>query len=147
MTLELATVEPGDLDRLVAIERAAFARPWSRNLLARELDNRISTVLGARDEAGELWGFAIWWTVADEIHLLDVAVHPDRQRRGIARSLMERCLEAAREAGAAWVLLEVRESNEAARALYRSLGFRESGIRPGYYRDTREDAIILELET
>ena len=131
------------LERLLEIERAAFRSPWSRGLLAQEFENRLSTVLGLRDAAG-LQGFVVMWLVADEAHVLDVAVHPAARRRGYGTQLMEAAMARARAAGAEVMMLEVRASNEAARSLYRRLGFHEAGVRPRYYTDTREDAVVME---
>jgi ribosomal-protein-alanine N-acetyltransferase len=80
--------------------------------------------------------------LADEMHLLNLAVHPAHRRRGIARFLLTTALVRARSQGAAVVWLEVRPSNRAALALYHSFGFEEVGIRPGYYTDNGEDALI-----
>jgi len=93
-------------------------------------------------EPWETWGYVIYWILADEMHLLNLAVHPDQRRRGIARSLLTGALDKARTQGAAVVWLEVRPSNAAALSLYHSFGFKEIGIRPGYYTDNGEDALI-----
>jgi ribosomal-protein-alanine N-acetyltransferase len=91
-------------------------------------------------------GFALAWHAADEVHLLDLAVDPDARRRGVGRRLVEAVLGYARETSARLVLLEVRRSNEAAIALYRSAGFSEIGVRRGYYSDNGEDAVEMNVE-
>jgi ribosomal-protein-alanine N-acetyltransferase len=80
------------------------------------------------------------------MHILNLAVHPSKRRRGIARRLLSEGLAQARALGAELAWLEVRPSNNAARALYESFGFKEAGRRPGYYDDTQEDALLLTLE-
>lgn len=89
--------------------------------------------------------FLLAWAVADELHILNVATHPDFRRRGAARALLHRAIEHARSHRARLVLLEVRRSNRAAIDLYRSHGFSAIGIRRGYYADTSEDAIEMML--
>ena len=97
-------------------------------------------------EGAEPVGFALAWHAADEVHLLDLAVDPAARRRGVGRELVRAVLSYATETRARLVLLEVRESNEGARALYRSLGFSENGVRRGYYSDNGEDAIEMCVE-
>ena len=91
-------------------------------------------------------GFALAWHAADEVHLLDLAVDPGARRRGVGRKLVGAVLGYARDASARLVLLEVRRSNDAAIALYRSAGFSENGVRRGYYSDNGEDAVEMSIE-
>lgn len=139
-----------DLEAVMEIERAAFAHPWSLDLVRRELTHEWSTiVVGLRrveGSADRLVGFVIFWVVHDEIHVLNVAVDPAERRRGVARTLLEETLERARKVDAALATLEVRRSNAAAIGLYAALGFREVGVRPRYYSDEGEDAILMTLE-
>jgi ribosomal-protein-alanine N-acetyltransferase len=95
------------------------------------------------EEDGEVAGFVVAWRVLDELHVADLAVRPERRRRGVARALLED-LKAAGP-GVSWIGLEVRASNAAALALYRGLGFSESGVRKGYYADTGEDAVLMAI--
>ncbi len=90
-------------------------------------------------------GFALVWSVADEVHVLNVATHPDQRRRGVGRALMSAVVERARSEKARLVLLEVRRTNRAAIGLYRSQGFTAIGVRRGYYADNLEDAIEMML--
>ena len=91
-------------------------------------------------------GWALTWRAADEVHLLDLAVEPAFRKTGFGRRLLTHVVEHAREGGAAVVLLEVRASNRAAFALYRSVGFSETSVRRAYYSDNGEDAIVMRLE-
>jgi ribosomal-protein-alanine N-acetyltransferase len=133
-----------NLDAVLAIERRAFAHPWSREVFARELRVPFSKVVLARVQ-GEIVGYACRWLHADAVEIQNVAVHPDWRRRSIGRRLVETLLDEARAAGVRRALLEVRRYNRPALSLYRKLGFRETGTRPGYYSDG-EDAVLMELD-
>ena len=91
----------------------------------------------------QIWGYLIYWVVADEMHILNLAVHPQQRRRGLARRLLIDSMDHARQLGARVAWLEVRPSNAPALSLYHSLGFKEMGRRPRYYDDTQEDALLL----
>lgn len=135
-----------DVRSLTEIEKVSFPSPWSLWCFLAEYANSKSTILVAGPpppDPWEIWGYIIYWVLADEMHLLNLAVHPLQRRRGIARALLNAGLARAREHGAAVVWLEVRPSNTAALALYHSFGFEEIGVRPGYYTDNDEDALIL----
>jgi ribosomal-protein-alanine N-acetyltransferase len=93
----------------------------------------------------ETWAYIVYWVVADEMHLLNLAVHPARRRQGIARALLTEALARVRTQGVVVVWLEVRPSNAAALALYQAFGFEEVGVRPGYYSDCGEDALVYAL--
>jgi ribosomal-protein-alanine N-acetyltransferase len=138
-----------DLERVVEIERAAFSHPWSRDLIAREMSHDWSTILLAVEPAagGEsILGLVVFWLVHDEVHVLNVAVAPEARRRGTARALMREAERRGVERGARVVTLEVRRSNRAATELYRSLGYRKVGVRPRYYAEEGEDAIVMERD-
>ena len=91
----------------------------------------------------QVWAYIIYWVVADEMHILNLAVHPQYRRRGLARRLLSLAMTQARELGAQVAWLEVRPSNDPALSLYHSFGFQEVGRRPRYYEDTQEDALLL----
>jgi ribosomal-protein-alanine N-acetyltransferase len=134
-----------DLPRVMEIERAAFSHPWSEEMIRRELEHEFSTVLLATDgRDGEILGFAVVWLVHDELHVLNVAVAPESRRRGVARSVLDRVEGNGREQGARVAMLEVRRSNAPAIALYRSLGYHEVGVRPRYYAEDGEDALVMD---
>jgi len=136
-----------ELGELLELERRAFEHPWSPALLRRELSHDWSTILVALDGATDsIVGHVIFWIVVDEIHILNVAVDPVHRRRGIARQLLQELLERSRSYGFSLATLEVRRSNLAALALYRNLGFREVGVRKGYYAEENEDAIVMVLD-
>ena len=138
-----------DVQAIWAIETLSFPTPWSRWSFLAELGHRNSRMLVAGPPAPQpwqTWAYLIFWVVLDEMHILNLAVHPAQRRRGIARRLLSEGLAQARALGAELAWLEVRPSNTPARALYESFGFKEVGRRPRYYDDTQEDALLLTLE-
>jgi ribosomal-protein-alanine N-acetyltransferase len=135
-----------DLPRVMEIERAAFAQPWTEELVRRELDHEFSTVLLATEgPEGPVAGFAITWLVHDELHVLNVAVAPEARRRGVGRAVLDEAEERGRAQGAVKAMLEVRVANVPAIALYRSRGYRDVARRPRYYPDG-EDALVMDRD-
>jgi ribosomal-protein-alanine N-acetyltransferase len=129
------------------VETACFPNPWAANTFLQELERAQAHIDVLRRQVdGLVVGFINHWVVLDELHLLNVATHPEERRRGHARQLIEHMLAFGRQTGCRVVLLEVRRSNEAALALYRRFGFRSVGVRPGYYSDNGEDAILMNLD-
>jgi ribosomal-protein-alanine N-acetyltransferase len=107
--------------------------------------HEFSTVLLATEaDAGPVLGFAVVWLVHDELHVLNVAVAPEARRRGVARRILDQVEQGARGQGARVSMLEVRRSNQPAIALYLSLGYREVGVRPRYYAEDGEDALVMD---
>ena len=132
------------LDALEQLERTCFSRPWSRKMLAEELDNECAAFLVAEDAAtGEAGGYAGLLVAADEGYITNVAVDPSRRRQGVAAQLLRVFDDFARANRLAFLTLEVRPSNTAAIALYQGFGFREEGRRRNYYDLPKEDALIL----
>jgi ribosomal-protein-alanine N-acetyltransferase len=147
--LRYRRIEEADLPRIMEIEAAGFLHPWSEPMLRSELSHAWSVVLGAAEVAPgpeRLLGYVIYWLVHDEVHVLNVATAPESRRRGVGRALMEQAAAHGRRRGCRLVTLEVRRSNAPAQALYRGLGFRQVGVRPGYYAEEGEDAIIMTLD-
>lgn len=143
--LVMRPIRPEDLDRILAVETDAYPRPWSRRMFEEELANP-TTVSVAAEEGGEVVGYAFGWVLLDDLHVNNVAVAPACQRRGLGEAVLRSLFRAAAAAGARRATLEVRPSNAAALGLYRRLGFREVGRRPGYY-ENGEDALLLWLES
>ena len=145
LPLGVEPMQSQDLDEVLAIERASFSMPWSRGAFLYELEeNRVARCYVVRD-ATRVVGYICLWEVADEMHVTNIAVHPEARRRGIGRLLLTSILAEARRQGTRIVLLEVRPSNIEARGLYESFGFRVVGRRRGYYYDTGEDALVMEV--
>jgi ribosomal-protein-alanine N-acetyltransferase len=146
---EVRPIAPEDLEQVLDIEARAFKHPWSPELLKRELTHEWSTILVAEEpgpDGRRIVGFAIFWVVHDELHILNVATAPEHRNRGIARTVIRSTLERARARKCTLATLEVRKSNEAAIHLYKGFGFRPVGVRPNYYVDEGEDAIVMILD-
>jgi [ribosomal protein S18]-alanine N-acetyltransferase len=135
-----------DLPSVMELERVAFSNPWSTDMVRRELTQDWSMVLVIEEEAGALLGFVIFWLVHDEVHILNVAIDPVQRRRGLGRQVMLAALSHGRSHKCRLATLEVRRSNVAATRLYESLGFRAVGLRPNYYADNHEDAVVMILD-
>ena len=135
-----------DLDAVLTIERSVQAYPWTRGQFADSL--RAGHLCYVDEGAGELRGYAILMPTVDEAEVLTIGVAGAQQRKGLGRAMLGEMLELAREKHMQRVLLEVRPSNTAAVALYRSTGFAEIGLRRGYYRDANgsEDALVMACE-
>jgi ribosomal-protein-alanine N-acetyltransferase len=131
-----------DLTDVEAIERRAYRTPWSRSMFASELAKPTSICLGAF-EGEQLVGYVINSRYVDAWHVMNVAVDPDYQRRGIATTLLQRLFELTADDERRGYTLEVRVSNAGAIELYERLGFERRGTRRGYYTDNREDALIM----
>ena len=135
-----------DLDEVVAIERASFGMPWSRGAFLYEIEqNRVARCWVLRD-GDRVVAYLCLWEIGDELHVTNIAVHPGLRRRGLARQLLTAILDDGRNRHLRSVTLEVRPTNEEARTLYESFGFRVVGRRRGYYYDTGEDALIMETD-
>jgi [ribosomal protein S18]-alanine N-acetyltransferase len=134
-----------DLPDLLAIESASFAQPWTKVSFLSELSKVPPSLYVVRRETSSyVLGYICFWLVADEIQMLNLAVHPDYRQQGLGRQLMTLLFAQAEEKKVSKVLLEVRPSNQVAIALYHSLGFKILYRRPGYYEPGGEDALVME---
>lgn len=145
MKYQLVPMDRSHLEQVAAIERACFARPWSRDFFDQELFNDTVSLVVAQGEDGTVLGYGELGVVLDEGCLEKIAVDPRFRRQGVAREILGAFLRFGR-AHLAFLTLEVRESNDAAIALYRSLGFEAVGRRKDYYREVHEDAILMTVE-
>jgi ribosomal-protein-alanine N-acetyltransferase len=148
-SIKLDFMKKEDIDQALAIEQASFSMPWSRNLFLSEFRSpRVSTLIVALADAPvrTVIGFTVFWIVADEMHILNLAVSPEFRRKGIARKLVLAALNHAHKKGARRAFLEVRVSNAAAQKLYSTLGFTGTGVRREYYDSPVEDAVVMALE-
>ena len=142
--MEIRRLSLPDLDPIVAIENAVYPTPWSRSMFAGELAKPSSVSLGAFDgEAGGLVAYLIVSRYVDAWHIMNVAVHPECRRQGVASRLLDELFELTAGDHRRGYTLEVRVSNVTAIALYERFGFEPSGVRRGYYTDNREDALIM----
>jgi ribosomal-protein-alanine N-acetyltransferase len=136
-----------DLEEVAALEAASFTNPWSQQILARELRNRdVVRVYVLRNPEHQLLAFCSAWFIADELHINTLAVREEARRRGHATRLLRFVFAEAVVAGVEHATLEVRRSNAAALKLYERFGFEVKGIRPNYYSEPVEDALILWRE-
>lgn len=147
--LSIESMTAADLPEVLAIERCSFAAPWSQASFQAEMEKSHASLKVARftegDKGRQVLGYVCFWLVADEIQITNLATHSRYRRRGIGRRLMVHALQQGYKAGARLALLEVRSSNQAARALYEGLGFVAVKERPHYYPEYREAALVLEL--
>jgi ribosomal-protein-alanine N-acetyltransferase len=135
-----------DLPAIEAIERNSFTTPWPRQAYRSELENnRLAQYLVVR-AGDEVVAYAGMWMMVDEAHITTFAVHPGWRRQRIGEQLLLSLIDIARDRHAREVTLEVRLSNLPARRLYEKYGFRPVGLRPNYYSDDREDALIMTTE-
>ncbi len=134
-----------DLRAVMEIERLCFPAPWDEEVFLEELEREWAH-LDVLAVDGVVLGFVNFWLVRDEVHVLNVAVHPSARRSGWASRLLAHVIAVAWREGCHLIALEVRRSNQSALRLYRKFAFRPVGIRPGYYAENNEDAIVMLLE-
>ena len=135
----------GHVAHVAQLEKICFSDPWSENSVASELKNKLALWLVA-EENGQVAGYIGSQTCGDESDVMNVAVHPDFRRRGIAEALVDALVKELKAIESRCLTLEVRASNAPAIALYEKLGFTEIGRRKNYYRNPREDALIMRKE-
>ena len=140
--MEIVKMEQSHVAPIAALEKLCFSDPWSENSIAYELTSRLSYWLVAV-ENGEVVGYIGSQSVLGESDMMNVAVHPDHRRKGIAEALVLALAKDLKEQDNVCLILEVRVSNTPAIALYEKLGFTQVGRRPNYYRNPKEDALIL----
>ena len=143
--IHIVPMENHHVMQVAALEKQCFSEPWSENSVASELNNPLSLWLVAVDD-GDLAGYVGSQTVMDETDMMNIAVDVRYRRQGVAQALVEALAEQLKKAGSRCLTLEVRISNAPAIALYEKLGFAQVGKRPNYYRNPKEDALILRKE-
>ena len=143
--MEIRKMTDREVPQVAELEKICFSQPWSEKSVAGELENPLSLWLVAMD-GDRLAGYVGSQTVMDETDMMNLAVAPQFRRQGVGETLVNALVASLKELGSRCLTLEVRDSNGPARALYAKLGFVEVGRRRGYYRDPREDALILRKE-
>ena len=146
MHVRIVPMNGDHLDEVAELERICFSTPWSRNMLAEELDNLLSAFLVALDDNDRVVGYAGVQVILDEGYITNIAVRPECRQQGIAGKLLKVFMDFAEANKLAFLTLEVRASNHTAIMLYGSRGFRSVGRRKNYYEHPKEDAIIMTRE-
>ena len=141
--LTIGLMTKSDIDQVHAIEKACFSVPWSRESFVLEVtENACARYLVLREDEQAV-AYGGMWFVLDEGHITNIAVRPDRRRRGYGEMVTRAMIRLAADSGMASLTLECRRSNLAAQMMYRKLGFVDVGYRKGYYADNNEDALIM----
>lgn len=143
--MEIVKMTQAHVPAIAEIEKLCFSDPWSEKSVASELVNPLSIWLVALED-GKVAGYIGSQSVLDGADMMNVAVHPDFRRRGIGEALVEGLASELQKTQVKFLMLEVRSSNDPAKALYEKLGFVQVGLRKNYYRNPREDAIIMRKE-
>lgn len=143
--MKIIPMNESHVAQVAALEKQCFSDPWSENSVASELENPLSLWLIA-EEDGAVCGYVGSQTVLDETDMMNIAVHPDCRRKGIAAALITELVSRLKARGSRVLRLEVRESNFSAIALYEALGFTQLGLRKNYYKNPKENAMILGKE-
>ncbi len=143
MNISLRKMEERDIDRILEIEKKSFTSPWPRKSFEFEINSNLMARYIIVERAGCILGYIGLWFMVDESHVVSIAVDPEYRENGLGKMLMEAGIIESMLAGMNAMTLEVRKSNIAAKKLYEKLGFNSVGIRPKYYEDNKEDAIIM----
>ena len=143
--MRITLMESAHVSQVAQLEKLCFSAPWSENSISSELTNPLSCWLVALD-GDRVAGYVGSQTVLDESDMMNIAVDPQYRRQGIAQALVEELVKCLARKGSRCLTLEVRASNAGAIALYGKLGFVQVGLRKNYYRNPREDAMILRKE-
>lgn len=131
---------------VVAIENSVFDNPWTEGMFRQEVNDHYLSRSWVATHDGSVVGYLVSWFLRDEVHLLNIALHPGQRGKGYGRRLLAHLIEQTVQGGRYVITLEVRESNLPARRLYESFQFVKIGRRRGYYQDNREDAIVMMLD-
>ena len=145
MIIRKMTIE--DIEQVIAIDRVSFSLPWPERSFRFDLTDNPASRCWVAEIDGKVVGMIVAWLIVDEVHVATIATHPDFRRRGVAKKLLAHTLQYLKDEGAQSSFLEVRASNFAAQEMYRKFGYEESGVRPRYYKDNDEDALLMTLET
>ncbi|MDS0526608.1 ribosomal protein S18-alanine N-acetyltransferase [Clostridium sp. SHJSY1] len=142
MSVTLSLMGKKDLNEVLEISSLSLKESWSLDSFSKELTNPLAKYLVAKSN-DKIVGFAGVWTIVDEGHITNIAVHPEFREKGIGSALIKSLIDYSKNWGCTSLTLEVRASNTPAKNLYKKFGFVEEGIRKKYYQDNKEDAIIM----
>lgn len=139
-------MEVRDIEKVLRVEKACFRNPWTRQAFYNELTHNQFACYILAELEGDTIGYGGMWLIINEAHITNIAIHPDMQGKRFGLRLMLYLMGLAKLRGADKMTLEVRRSNEKAKNLYQKLGFTVTGVRPGYYSDNFEDALIMWVD-
>lgn len=143
MIINLREMEIKDIDAIMEIEKESFSTPWTRNAFEKEIKENMLAKYIVADLEGKAVGYAGIWLIIDEGHVTNIAIANAHRGKGIGKFLMMGLIDFCKDSGIHNMTLEVRASNIIAQNLYKKLGFLDCGIRPNYYADDHEDAVIM----
>lgn len=143
MKFEIIPTIPEHIDEIMALENECFTIPWSKKAFLEEITRNMFAVYFSAIVDNKVVGYAGMWKIINEGHITNIAVAPGYRRMNIASGLLRKLVETSRNAGITGMTLEVRESNTAARELYKKHGFEIKGKRTKYYSDNDENALIM----
>lgn len=143
--LKIKDMSLEDLDQIMILEKACFSVPWTRDAFENEITKNMLAHYIVLIEDDVIVGYGGVWYVMDEGHITNVAIHPDYRKKGYGKVLVYEMMKRAIEGNLRQMTLEVRVSNVPAIKLYEKMGFESVGIRPKYYSDNHEDAMIMWL--
>ena len=146
MRLVIRKMTLDDVPAVIELDQKSFSLPWPERSFRFELTDNPASRCWVAELDGRIVGMLVAWLMVDEVHIATLATDTDFRRQGIAKKLLSHALRRLMEEGARSSFLEVRESNLAAREMYRKLGYEQTGRRRRYYRDNDEDAILMTLD-
>lgn len=141
--LTIRQADKRDINAIADLEKICFSTPWSRDSITHELTKNDMAFYVVAEIDSRVIGYGGMWHIIDEAHITNVAVMPEYREKHIASAILAVMIEVSARQGIRRFTLEVRSSNEAAKKLYRNFGFKEEGLRKGYYEDNGEDAVIM----
>jgi ribosomal-protein-alanine N-acetyltransferase len=147
MKLTIRKMTLDDIPAVINLDQKSFSLPWPERSFRFEVTDNPASRCWVAELDGKVVGMIVVWLLVDEAHIATLATHPDFRRQGVAKRLLSHALLHLIEEGAQSSFLEVRESNLAAREMYRKFGYEEAGRRRRYYRDNDEDAILMNLNS
>ena len=132
-----------DIEEIIELEKKIFSSPWTRETLQGllKLSKKCDGLVVELKE--KIIGYAVFWTVEEELHIANIAVVEEFRQRGLGRRIVDNMMQKARDSGTMYACLEVRESNRIAIQMYNNLGFQNAGIRENYYTDNDENAVLM----
>lgn len=143
MKIILREMTKEDIKEVLEIEKATFSSPWSEESFQKEIEENVLAIYIVAEVDNKIAGYGGLWKILDEGHITNIAVKEDSRGKGIGDAIVMGIVDYCEKNRIPNITLEVRESNTVARSLYKKHGFIDAGIRPGYYSDTKEDAIIM----